>query len=194
MSQILPWHQIYVDAFTLQHISVVEKILRPVVIYLFLVAGLRLAGKRELAQANPLDLVVLLTLANTVQNAIIGEDNSLIGGIIGATTLLAVNYWLVRFTYQNPRADRIVNGDPVPLIEDGVPQHDNLMRLLISEPELKAVCRRQGVKHLTDVETATLETSGTISVLLRHPTTEEDRYARLEKQLARIEEALAARV
>ena len=193
MSHILPWHQIYVDTLTLHHISVVEKMLRPIVVYLFLVAGLRAAGKRELAQANPLDLVVLLTLANTVQNAIIGEDNSIIGGVIGATTLLAANYVLIRLTYQHPRFDRFVNGDPLPLIEEGQLQHDNLMRLLISEPELKSVCRRQGVKHLEDVESATLETSGTISVFVRHPTAEETKYAHLDERLARIEELLKAR-
>jgi uncharacterized membrane protein YcaP (DUF421 family) len=193
MGQILPWHQIYVDTLTLQHVTVVEKILRPIVVYLFLVVGLRLAGKRELAQANPLDLVVLLTLSNTVQNAIIGDDNSIVGGVIGATTLLVANYWLVRFTYQNPRVDRLVNGDPVPLIEEGEPQHENLMRLLISEPELKSVCRRQGVKHLEDVESATLETCGTISVFMRHPTAEEMKYERLDERLARIEEMLRAR-
>src|SRR5437868_5780465 len=79
----------------------IEKILRPVVIYLFLVVSLRLAGKRELAQLNPFDLVVLLTLSNTVQNAIIGDDNSITGGIIGALSLLATNYVAVRLIYGN---------------------------------------------------------------------------------------------
>jgi uncharacterized membrane protein YcaP (DUF421 family) len=193
MGHIFPWHQIYVDTFTLHHISVVEKMLRPIIVYLFLVAGLRAAGKRELAQANPLDLVVLLTLANTVQNSIIGEDNSIVGGFIGAATLLAVNYLLIRLTYQHPRVDRFVNGDPLPLIEDGQLQRDNLMRLLISEPELRSVCRRQGVRHLEDVESATLETSGTISVFMRQHTTEEMKYARIDERLARIEELLKAR-
>ena len=77
-------------------ISVLEKIVRPILVYVFLIVGLRLAGKRELAQLNPFDLIVLLTISNTVQNAIIGDDNSLIGGVIGAATLLAVNYFVVR--------------------------------------------------------------------------------------------------
>lgn len=193
MGQIVPWHQIYVDTLTLQGISVVEKMLRPIVVYLFLVVALRAAGKRELAQANPLDLVVLLTLSNTVQNAIIGEDNSVVGGVIGAVTLLAINYLLIRLTFKHRRFDRVVNGDPLPLVRGGKPQRHNLTRLLMSESELKAVCRRQGIKHLEDVESATLETCGTISVFVRRPTTEEDRFARVEKQLARIEEALTAR-
>src|SRR5256714_7551634 len=97
-----------------------EKILRPVVVYAFLIICLRLAGKREMAQLNPFDLVVLLTLSNTVQNAIIGEDNSVTGGIIGAITLLAVNYLVVRFLYTHEKLDRLIEGEPDVLIEDGV--------------------------------------------------------------------------
>src|SRR3989449_3472789 len=93
-------------------LPVLEKIARPVIIYFFLIIGLRLAGKRELAQLNPFDLVVLLTLSNTVQNAIIGEDNSVTGGVIGAATLLAVNYAVVRFLYSHDRLDRLVEGAP----------------------------------------------------------------------------------
>ena len=90
--------KVWTDMFVLA-LPVAEKILRPIVVYFFLVIGLRLAGKRELAQLNPFDLVVLLTLSNTVQNAIIGDDNSVTGGIIGAATLLLVNYLVVRFLF-----------------------------------------------------------------------------------------------
>src|SRR5689334_7590917 len=98
---------------------VLEKMVRPVIIYGFLVIGLRLSGKRELAQLNPFDLVVLLTLSNAVQNAIIGDDNSITGGLIGATTLLAVNYLVVRFLFGHRRLDEIIEGKPATLIEDG---------------------------------------------------------------------------
>src|SRR5690348_3702047 len=98
-------------------ISILEKIIRPVIVYLFLIIGLRLAGKRELAQLNPFDLVVLLTLSNTVQNAIIGNDNSITGGLIGAATLLIVNYMVVRFLFNHENLDRLVEGDPDVLIE-----------------------------------------------------------------------------
>src|SRR5438093_857805 len=97
---------------------ILAKILRPLVVYAFLVISLRVAGKRELAQLNPFDLVVLLTLSNTVQNAIIGNDNSITGGVIGAVSLLVVNYVVVRFLYRHERIDRFVEGDPVVLIED----------------------------------------------------------------------------
>src|SRR5438132_8723739 len=93
-------------------LPVAEKILRPIVVYTFLIVVLRLAGKRELAQLNPLDLVVLLTISNTVQNAIIGEDNSITGGVIGATTLLVVNHFVVRFLYGHEKLDRFVEGAP----------------------------------------------------------------------------------
>src|SRR5262245_16006969 len=100
-------------------LPVLEKILRPAIVYAFLAVSLRLAGKRDLAQLNPFDLVVLLTLSNTVQNAIIGDDNSVTGGIIGATTLLVLNYFVVRFLYGHERLDRLIEGDPDVLIEDG---------------------------------------------------------------------------
>src|ERR1700687_5037544 len=91
-------------------LPVLEKILRPILVYAFLVVGLRLAGKRELAQLNAFDLVVLLTLSNTVQNAIIGDDNSVTGGVLGATTLLFTNYLVVRFLYNHKKLDQLVEG------------------------------------------------------------------------------------
>src|SRR5262249_24976939 len=117
-------------------ISILEKIIRPVIVYVFLVIGLRLAGKRELAQLNPFDLVVLLTLSNTVHNAIIGNDNSVVGGLIGATTLLAVNYIVVRFLFKHEKLERLVEGDADVLIEDGQVKHDRLKKELITLSEL----------------------------------------------------------
>src|SRR6185369_15418260 len=99
------------------HLPVLEKVLRPILVYAFLILGLRLAGKRELAQLNPFDLVVLLTLSNTVQNAIIGQDDTVTGGLIGASTLLLVNYALVRFVSKHEKIERLIEGDPDVLIE-----------------------------------------------------------------------------
>src|SRR5438876_10963163 len=113
-------------------LPVAEKVLRPVVVYVFLIVGLRLAGKRELAQLNPFDLVVLLTLSNTVQNAIIGEDNSVTGGVIGAATLLVVNYLVVRFMYSHARLERLIEGAPDVLVEGGEVRMDNCKRELIT--------------------------------------------------------------
>src|SRR5581483_9149494 len=117
------------DMFALT-LPVVEKVLRPIVVYFFLIAGLRLAGKRELAQLNTFDLVVLLTISNTVQNAIIGEDNSVTGGMIGAATLLLVNYVVVRFLYSHESIDRLIEGDPDVLVENGQVCHDALTKNL----------------------------------------------------------------
>src|ERR1700724_2208503 len=111
-------HDTWKDMFVLG-LPLAEKILRPIFVYAFLVISLRLSGKRELVQLNPFDLVVLLTLSNTVQNAIIGDDNSVSGGIIGATSLLAVNYLVVRFLYGHSKLEQIVEGQSDVLIENG---------------------------------------------------------------------------
>src|SRR5436309_2603103 len=118
LAQML-WHDKTLQDMFVLTIPILEKILRPLAIYAFLIIALRLAGKRELAQLNPFDLVVLLTLSNTVQNAIIGDDNTVTGGIIGASTLLAVNYAVVRFLHRHPRLDRVVEGDRDYLIRNG---------------------------------------------------------------------------
>src|SRR5271155_775195 len=111
-------HSIWKDMFVMG-LPLAEKILRPIVVYAFLVISLRLSGKRELVQLNPFDLVVLLTLSNTVQNAIIGDDNSVSGGIIGATSLLAVNYLVVRFLYGHSKLEQLVEGQSDILIDGG---------------------------------------------------------------------------
>src|SRR5690349_21913313 len=97
-------------------LPILEKILRPILVYLVLIVLLRVFGKRELAQLNPFDLVVLLSLSNTVQNAIIGEDNSVTGGIIGAVGLLAINWLVVRTLYRSPRLTHMLEGRSTVLI------------------------------------------------------------------------------
>src|ERR1700686_4955631 len=111
-------HEIWTNMFVLG-VPIAEKILRPIIVYIFLILGLRLSGKRELAQLNPFDLIVLLTLSNTVQNAIIGNDNSVTGGIVGAATLLLVNCLVVRFLFRHEKLDRIVEGEACLLIDNG---------------------------------------------------------------------------
>src|SRR5437879_3924617 len=128
--------KVWTDMFVLA-LPVAEKILRPMAVYFFLVIGLRLAGKRELAQLNPFDLVVLLTLSNTVQNAIIGDDNSVTGGVIGASTLLLVNYLVVKYLYRHEKLERFVEGEPAVIIENGVVQTDRLKCELITLGELE---------------------------------------------------------
>ncbi len=122
--------KMWTDMFVLT-LPLAEKILRPVLVYLVLIVGLRLSGKRELAQLNPFDLIVLLTLSNTVQNAIIGDDNTVTGGVIGAETLLAINYLLVRFLFGHPTLERLVEGDATVLIHRGRIRHDQLSKEML---------------------------------------------------------------
>lgn len=172
-------------------VPVLEKILRPILVYLYLIAALRLAGKRELAQLNPFDLVVLLTLSNTVQNAIIGNDNSVAGGVIGATTLLAVNYVVVRFLYSHERLDRMIEGDSVVLIENGQLRNDRRQKELITKVELEEAAHKQGFASLDAVDRAVLEPGGTLSFIAKQPPREEVRYHEVLQRLDAIARDIA---
>jgi uncharacterized membrane protein YcaP (DUF421 family) len=178
-------------------VSLLEKIVRPVLVYLFLVIGLRLAGKRELAQLNAFDLVVLLTISNTVQNAIIGPDNSVLGGIVGATTLLVFNYLVVRFVFAHPWAERYLEGDADMLMRRGRLLDDRLRAEGITVGELEAAARKQGVASLKDIETAILEANGTVSFVPKRPRPNEARHQDLMTRLDEIQaevRAIAARL
>jgi uncharacterized membrane protein YcaP (DUF421 family) len=179
------WHDMFILG-----VPVLEKILRPIIVYVFLIVGLRLAGKRELAQLNPFDLVVLLTLSNTVQNAIIGEDNSVAGGLIGAATLLLVNYLVIRFLFTHEHVDRIVEGDPDVLIDHGRIQEDHLKRELLTKQELEIAAHRQGFASLRDIDRAVIEPGGGIFFSGKKPTTDETQQSELVKRL----DAIAAQL
>jgi uncharacterized membrane protein YcaP (DUF421 family) len=180
-------HQIWKDMFVLG-LPVLEKILRPVVVYAFLIVGLRLSGKRELVQLNPFDLVVLLTLSNTVQNAIIGDDNSVSGGIIGATSLLLVNYLVVRFLYDHRKLDQFVEGKADILIENGRLRPEHLKNELITMEQLSAAARKQGFEALSEVQQCILEPGGTLTFIGKKPDPEEVRHQELMKQLSTLKE------
>ena len=164
-------------------LPVLEKIARPILVYFFLVIGLRISGKRELAQLNPFDLVVLLTLSNTVQNAIIGDDNSVTGGLIGAAALMVVNYLFVRFLYSHEKIDELIEGQPDVLICDGKVDEELLRKDVITRAELEAAAHRQGFATLDEVQRAVLESGGTISFIARKPGPEESRHRELIKRL-----------
>jgi uncharacterized membrane protein YcaP (DUF421 family) len=183
-------HDVWKDMFVLG-LPIAEKILRPIIVYIFLIAGLRLSGKRELAQLNPFDLVVLLTLSNTVQNAIIGDDNSVTGGIIGATSLLAVNYLVIRFLYDHRRIDQIVEGNADILVEDGKIHEHRLKKELITKEELAAAARRQGFESLSEVRQCILEPGGTLTFIAKKPDTEDIRHQELLKKFDALTQELA---
>jgi len=163
--------------------SIPEKILRTIVVYFFLLAGLRLAGKRELGQLNAFDLVVLLLLSNTVQNAIIGPDDTLSGGLIGATTLIVVNWIVVRFLYSHPNLDKIVEGEADCLVRDGKILYENLKKETITVPELELAARKQGFASLDDVEKAMIEVGGALTFVAKRPTEHDERHREIVSRL-----------
>ncbi|HVX41165.1 MAG TPA: YetF domain-containing protein [Gemmatimonadaceae bacterium] len=168
-------------------IPLTEKLIRTLLVYAFLLIGLRLAGKRELSQINPFDLVVLLLLSNTVQNAIIGNDNSLIGGIVGAAVLLVVNSAVVRTLYHYNKLDRI-EGRPDTLIRNGRIMRHHLERELITVAELEAAARRQGISSLAHVSECRLETGGALTFIQREPTQDEIRHHEMLGLLAQMDQ------
>jgi uncharacterized membrane protein YcaP (DUF421 family) len=172
-------------------VPILEKIARPVIVYAFLVLLLRVFGKRELAQLNPFDLVVLLTLSNTVQNAIIGDDNTVTGGLIGAATLLLVNYFVVRSLYGHSKLERLVEGDEDVLIEKGNVREGRLKKELITMAELEAAAHRQGFASLSDVERAILEPGGTICFFAKQPVPDELRHREVMERLEHLAQELA---
>jgi uncharacterized membrane protein YcaP (DUF421 family) len=167
-------------------IPIAEKLVRTAIVYLFLLFGLRLAGKRELSQLNPFDLVVLLLLSNTVQNAIIGNDNSLIGGIIGGGALLIINAIVVRTLYHYGKLDQI-EGKPETLIRNGRLVRHHLERELITVAELEAAARRQGIESLAHVHECRLETGGALTFIQRQPTDDDKRHHEAIGMLAQID-------
>ncbi len=173
-------------------IPILEKILRPVIVYAFLVIGLRIAGKREMAQLNPFDFVVLLTISNTVQNAIIGNDNSITGGLLGASALLIANHLSVRFIFKHRRAEKIIEGGTDVLINNGKINHTNLKKELITLSELRMAAHKQGFSSLDDIEKAIIEPDGVISFIPVKPGAEEIHYREMLKRLTRIENRIAA--
>lgn len=183
-------HELWTNMFALG-VPLAEKILRPIIVYIFLIVGLRLSGKRELAQLNPFDLIVLLTLSNTVQNAIIGNDNSVTGGLIGAASLLAVNYLVVRFLYDHRKIDQLVEGSADVLIENGKIHEHKLKKELITKEELAAAARKQGFDSLSEVQQCVLEPGGTLSFTARKPATEDIRHQELLKKFDALSEELA---
>ena len=178
------WHDLLVPG-----IPFTEKLVRTLLVYVFLLVGLRLAGKRELGQLNPFDLVVLLLLSNTLQNAIIGDDNSVAGGVFGATVLLAINWAVVRWIYDHPAIERLLAGRTDYLVRNGRILEKHLRRELITKEELEAAARRQGFESLEHVHTCRLEVGGALTFSGKAPTDEERRHGELLRHL----ETLAAR-
>jgi uncharacterized membrane protein YcaP (DUF421 family) len=171
-----------IDMFHLP-VPVVEKIIRSVIMYLCLVVFLRMFGKRELAQLNPFDLVVLLTLSNTVQNAIIGDDNSVTGGIIGAFTLLAINWITMWILFRAPKVNAALQGPATTLIRNGEVDQTALRRESLTHEELISVLNKNGFSDPSEVEVCVLEPNGTFYVNGKQPTKDDVERAELMSAL-----------
>jgi uncharacterized membrane protein YcaP (DUF421 family) len=169
-------------------IPIGEKVVRTVIVYGALLFLLRLGGKRTAAQLNTFDLVVLLLISNVVQNAIIGPDDSVLGGLIGAAVLIVANDLITRFVRRSDVVDRVLEGREATLVEGGGFLHPELRRLGIRTADLEVALRRQGAEDVEQVERASLYPSGAIVVDLRRPdrgASRED-VERLERKLDRL--------
>ena len=167
-------------------ISLTEKIVRPWIVYLCLVIFLRVFGKRELAQLNPFDLVVLLSLSNTVQNAIIGDDNSVTGGVIGAFSLLTVNWLLTKGLYRSPKLNAALQGSPAVLIRDGQVDQAAVRKEKLTSEELVSVLNRNGFGHPREVEICILEPNGAFYVKGKMPSPDELQRTELLEAMKRL--------
>lgn len=179
--------KLWTDLF-LPGLPVIDKILRATIVYFFLVVALKAAGRRELAQLNAFDLVVLLTIANTVQNAIIGNDNSVTGGLIGATTLLVVNYLVVRFAYKYKRKHRRIGSSGVILMANGSIREESLKKQLISKDELREAANREGFESLGKVERAVLNPDGSFAFTKKKDRDEDRAYREILNRIDRLSE------
>src|SRR5262249_12457512 len=149
------------------HLGIDEKILRSLLVFIFLAAALRLGGKRELGQLNVLDLAVLLLASNALQNALIGNDSSLTGGIIGASTLFVANYIFVRLAYNNARLRRILEGRPRVLLRNGKLDRAAMKKEAITEETLEDELLTRGMTDFSEVGLIVLETNGKLVYLTR---------------------------
>lgn len=148
-------------------ITVWEKVLRSVVVYGFMLLAFRFTGKRQVGQLTPFDLVVLLIISNVVQNAVIGPDNSLGGGLLGAAVILALNWGVVELTFRSKRLRRVLEAQPTLLVHNGRILHANLQAERLTLDDLHAALRRAGVADAEHVRVAVLEENGGISVIPR---------------------------
>jgi uncharacterized membrane protein YcaP (DUF421 family) len=193
------FHSMMQSMFHMQ-LPILEKVLRPIIVYLCLIVFLRVFGKRELAQLNPFDLVVLLSLSNTVQNSIIGDDNTITGGILGAFSLLAINWALMRVLYRAPKLTAAIEGSKTILISDGKVDSAAMKREVLTHDELISVLNQNGFNHPEDVKLCVLEPNGTFYVEGITPDTETvhnialmDAVAKLTHEVRELRAEIAAR-
>ena len=160
-----------------------EKILRPIIVYAALIVLLRFFGKRELGQLNPFDLVVILSLSNTVQNAIIGQDNSLVGGIVGACALLGINYLVAFIKYNNKTIESVVEGKPLTVIENSRLNKSAARREFLTEEDLNTIAHREGLDDMKQIKKCVLDPNGNFLIEGNTPTADENFREEVLKKL-----------
>jgi len=144
-----------------------ERAVRAVVVYAFLLVAIRIFGRRELGQLTAFDIIVLLTLSNILQNSMIGNDNSVTGGMVGAGVLLSGNLILAFVVSRRPHVERVIEGEPRILIHDGKLQAEQIRKELLTEQDLMSAVRREGLERFEDVHLCISEPNGMISVIPR---------------------------
>ena len=175
------WSNMFVLDY--EKVTWIEKIIRPILVYAALVFLLRLFGKRELGQLNPFDLVVLLSLSNTVQNAIIGEDTSVSGGVVGAIALLGINYTMAWFKYRSKWFESFIEGKPRTLIENSKINEDAVKKELLTKEDLDTIAHKQGLDSAEDIEKCIIDPNGSFLVEGNTPTSEENFRTEVLKKL-----------
>lgn len=153
------------DAVLITTVPLWEIVLRTALVYLAVLVLLRLAGKREMGQMSLADFVVILVIANAVQNALNGADPSLTGGLASAATLIAMSYVLDRYGRRAPLLRRLLSGEPTLLLQDGRLLEQNLRREHLEAEDVQMAAREHGVAELSDVAAAVLESDGSISII-----------------------------
>lgn len=170
--------------FTLDETATwIEKILRPIIVYAALIFLLRVFGKRELGQLNPFDLVVILSLSNTVQNAIIGQDNSLVGGVVGAAALLGINYSTAFVKFKSRRFESLIEGNPLKIVENSKVDENAVRRELLTKEDLDTIAHREGLDSADDIEKCVLDPNGSFLVAGNTRTSEENFRQEVLKKL-----------
>lgn len=165
--------------------SILNVVIRSLSVYLFMIIGIRLFGKNQLSQLNTGDVVLLLLISNAVQNAMVGPDTSLQGGLIAALVLFICNYTLKRIMFSNPSFQSFLEADPIVLIKDGIADQNALNKAKISFSELEEAVREHGVDGITNVKLSILEVDGNISVISFDKENKNTNYTRMKRKIKR---------
>lgn len=161
---------------------ILNVVVRSLCVYLFMVIAIRLFGKNQLSQLNAGDIVLLLLISNAVQNAMVGQDTSLQGGLIAALVLFVANFILKRLMFSNRSFETLMEDDPVVLIKDGVVDHIALNRVKITESELEESIREHGIESIHKVKLSVLEVDGNISVVSEDEKSKQTHYSRIKRK------------